>query len=625
MRPVVSQDPSCCASPSDSTAPFVQCPPLSPCVLLTTGLSRRTPFVKEGRKNIWTSSVGTNKGRKIATVRLENAQQLISRFPDDILFLIFDIAAETFHSTKMKLSISQVCHAWRSAAFAHKRYWSSIELSRPLLAIEFMDRARPAPFALRLHKQGSTFARKEGMQDMVRALKRAMARSIRIEEIVFRTSGFEAAFKEHILPVLQLKPSLGSLKRVVVDFGWVPDWSSEKPPPPASFEPPQFNVRGLVLDSLFQHQISTLGSISFAECDISFKLLRRYTPTHLELGALQVKSAEFLAFLREVGPELQVLRMPLAQDLAEELANQDVPLIPLPKMQKLHVIGAEADVLPVLFAILDVCIDAIIILETLVWRADLDDVAGSLAELVSRHYSDGADDTQYSVSWAAQGPYRIRFAPIARGPGCFIIRSPSLYASCFPAFCSRLEHSLRNQITLLRVRGIVSTTIYEQVDDSHWKRLQATLEHVQSIYISVLPADWFLEDCAASGLVKPRRCFLSLSLLHVHDGLFSGAVADAESRELADSMGEHLADTCEYGPIPRVIYLHGTIEPSQDLLQAIASVECDLYHQGRWIAPDRVKANANSAILRPRLNPPSDALYFDRDVLCIEDWPNNKS
>jgi hypothetical protein len=461
---------------------------------------------------------------------------------------------------------------------------------------------------------------------MVRALKRAMARSMRIEEIVFRTSGFEAAFKKDILPVLELgKPSLGSLKRVVVDFGWVPDWSSEKPPPPASFEPPRFNVRGLVLDLLFQHQISTLGSISFAECDISFKLLRRYTPTHLELGALQVKSAEFLAFLREVGLELQVLRMPLAQDLAEELANQDVPLIPLPKMQKLHVIGAEADVLPVFFAVLDVCIDAIIILETLVWRADLDDVAGSLAELVSRHYSDGADDTQYSVSWAAQGPYRIRFAPIARGPGCFIIRSPSLYASCFPAFCSRLEHSLRNQITLLRVRGIVSTTIYEQVADSHWKRLQATLEHVQSIYISGLPADWFLEDCAASGLVKPRRCFLSLSLLHVHDGLFSGAVADAESRELADSMGEHLADTCEYGPIPRVIYLHGTIEPSQDLLQAIASVECDLYHQGRWIAPDRVKADANSATLRPRLNPPSDALYFDRDVLCIEDWPNNKS
>jgi hypothetical protein len=524
--------------------------------------------------------VATDARLNIAALRLHNAQQPSCRVPDEVLAPIFELASATPHATNMKLALSQVSRVWRAVALDHKRLWTSVELSRPRLAVDFVARSRPALFVLRLHKRRPGFASRTGPEELVEAFRCAIQDASRIKEIVLRTRDCEDLIEDHLLPVLQdIKPVFSRLERLILDNRWTPDWASEQTSEP--FEPAE---DALDVNGFFQHSLPAVQTLTLDGCYVSPTSLLHCTPTHVDLGCMDLSCADLLLFLRHAAPCMETLRFAAELQMADELARQKPQRLALPRIQFLTITGhlAASAVLLGVFAVPHSAYVKLFAEADVGHDADL--ALTALADFVNGHYLyDGA--TQYSLSL---GPHSLRVASMGGPAGSFVeVAGTALSPAAHRVFCFRLDPALRSRVALLRIRDAAH-------DAADWMALGA-FAGVRAVHVAGRAAASFVQALAAApGAGMPF--FPRLAVLHVLGAPLARAGQVVSAQHVQDMLGPVLQGQATLHPL--------SVSHARALMETLRSTaSCST---ARWFLP---AANASEQWVCIDSEPVPDVVY----------------
>jgi hypothetical protein len=553
------------------------------------------------------SSSSTSRTLDLAALRVHNAQQPVSRLPDDVLYTIFELTGED--STTIALFLSRVCYFWRSAALVCKRLWTSLELSQPRLTIEFINRSRPLPMSLRFHKRDPDFTSATGLEDLVEAFRSAFQESARIEEIVFRTFDCEDIVECHFLPVLKVaKPAFPRLRRLVADFRWTPAECSKPEPEPCTED-------AVDLAHFFHQDFPALRELTLDDCTVSSAFLLRCSPTSVDFGQLNVDCTDLCIFFRYAAPFLKNLRISVDRRLVTNLVAKKES-IALPILGTLELSGdlaLSSSVLRLVSVPPSTCV-TLSTMGTLGYEIDL--ALTTVAKFINRQYTSG----KHSLSWAVQGPYNMRMTCKSHG-GLVEVTGAELDHTAFTMFCFRLDAVLRERITLLRVRDHLgdSTSASQSMAAPQWLALANVLRHVRNMYISGGAASSFL-----------RTSIIPLD----GDAVFFPDVATLHLFEVHSEDASHLSGEWEMF----AKYLHDTLVAISERQTSLQLINIDrsealpmhlrtlamrasiaLYHRGECVTLKPSLVDAKSAI---RVWSPPERLCHDFE---LNDFDSNLS
>jgi hypothetical protein len=355
----------------------------------------------------------------------------------------------------------------------------------------------------------------------VKAFRCAIQDASRIKEIVLRTRDCEDLIEDHLLPVLQdIKPVFSRLERLVLDNRWTPDWASEQTPEP--FEPAE---DALDVNRFFQHGPPAVQTLTLDGCYISPASLLRCTPTHVDLGCMDLSCADLLLFLRHAASCLETLRFAAELQMADELARQKPQKLALPRIHSLTISGhfAASAVLLGVFAVphsahVKLAADADV-------GHDADLALTALADFVNSHYlCDGA--RQHTLSL---GPHSLRVACMGGPAGAAVeVAGAALGPAVHRVFCFRLSPALRSRVAFLRI----GDATHQAAD---WMAL-GVLAGVRAVHVAARAAASFVQALAAApGAGMPF--FPRLAVLHVLGAPLAHAGQVVSAQHVQDMLG----------------------------------------------------------------------------------------
>jgi hypothetical protein len=505
-------------------------------------------------------------------------QQAIPGLPSDVLLPIFELACHNSHAVTAALALSHVSHDWRAAALAHKPLWTTVELSNPRLATEFMDRSHPAGFVLHLHQR----EQKGDLEGMADALKYAIRQSHRIEEIIVRTHESLDIVAQILLPIVQNEsPTFINLRRLVVNSRWE---STQEPTYLNTFPPHGPNVA-----ALFQHGLPALRHITLAGCFAPSASFTHCAPTHVQLDTIGADHASFRAFLRHAAPSLEVLGATLPGPLAMSLAGaEDAPALAFPRLRVLRLAG----VFPMVLFIL---VDAVIPITARVELRDAeppstlvldiepsDELLPTLADIISHRY--GGSRSQYAITWAAGD---IRIAALAHS-GSLHIAGTGFDLAEFAELCGGLAPGLRTRVAVLRVEDTGAGPLEASFSArAPWYALTQALPRVRTLHVAGHAAAVFLR---AHLMIGDPAFFAEVDVLRV-----SGC------EDYADLLRYALGAVLERAPPFSAVHFDGEVGPLGELGSVAARVGVMLFHDGQRVLPEHTVSLHGQRHIEPGL------------------------
>ncbi|TFY71614.1 hypothetical protein EVG20_g1393 [Dentipellis fragilis] len=233
---------------------------------LATGNRKRTTIPQDMGANDFTSIQPTESRTVLdfaPTRALQDASRLVARLPPELLNHIFWYVSEETRDLRVRgryldplLNITHVCHLWREVALASAILWTSIDLVRPRLAQEYLERSKQFPITV--VSRGDTLTLNEAREAI---LKLALQEASRLRDIVLQEN---PAHKPIMIPYQHVKRCISMLQASTA-----PNLRHLH----ISFDRLQWLIQG----PLFEGDPSSLQILGLRNCPVDWSWLTRMT------------------------------------------------------------------------------------------------------------------------------------------------------------------------------------------------------------------------------------------------------------------------------------------------------------------------------------------------------------
>jgi hypothetical protein len=416
-----------------------------------------------------------------------------------------------------------VCRQWHNVALSLPSLWRHIDLSKPLLALKYLERCNSSqpPFVAFLWT-GKVCIGSSELEDFERAFMSVMAESERIYSFFLRSPGlgtgyaFEQMYQDRLGPLLQdSPPCFSSLRALDVNLECCPSYFDDRRHKCNHCPNIEPGDQETCVDGLFGRAIN-VSKLHLRLCCFTTLALMQRQPTVLDLR-FPFNFEDLRYNMPYLAPHLEVLDVPIYTPLGWTMPESQ-QVIDCPRMRKIGLQGSVV-VLSEFLSVLKLPSKAQITMTSFEHENDDHDHASTLSVLarcVDECICDSAFPTytyRAALGEVSEDMAFIRFSK-NQSSGFFSIHVAPEHID-FEDLSIEMDHTARSRIESLRVFGSCESIIGLGLNfdsPNGWYAVAQAYEHISHLFVS---------SYAALGLVHTlatevgRPLFPNLSTLDV--------------------------------------------------------------------------------------------------------------
>jgi hypothetical protein len=388
-----------------------------------------------------------------------------------------------------------VCRQWHNVALSLPSLWRHIDLSKPLLALKYLERCKSSqPLFVALLWTGKVCIGSSELEDFERAFMSVMAESERIYNFFIRSPGlgmgytFEQLYQDRLGSLLQDSSlCFSSLHILDVDLKCCPSYFEDRRHKCNQCHYPNIEpgYQETCIDGLFGSATTVSELCLRLYCSTTLALVQ-HQPTVLRLF-LPFRFEDLLNNMPHFAPHLELLNVPIFTALGWTMPESQ-QVIDCPRMSQIGIQGAIV-ALSGFLSVLKLPSEA----QITVTSSDHEDddhaiTLSVLARCVNEYICDSAFPTYtYRAAFGeiSEDMAFIRFSQ-NQSSGFFSIHvAPEIIT--FEDLSIEMDHAARSRIESLRIFGNSELITEEDMDyDSpyEWYDVAQAYEHVTHIFVS---------------------------------------------------------------------------------------------------------------------------------------------